>query len=231
MTRCKSLIAILAITIVATALATAVTPQKAEAATLGARLHRVDSRLQQAKQHLQDAQAALAAALVGSTVALAPVAPAAAVPAAAGAAVPASAVASPVDQLKAKVIRAQREVRHWERVLRHLRSAYRTQRQMARWAHDGDWRKIIAVAAAKYHVNADGIYRMMIRESNGQRFAGASSSYKGLFQYYPGTWAGSWNPYRGAGILDPVAQIFATCYAVHRGMGPQMWTTTYSSQY
>jgi soluble lytic murein transglycosylase-like protein len=222
-TRCKSLIAILAIAIVATALATAVTPQKAEAATLGARLHRVDSKLQQARQRLQDAQAALAAALVGSTVAQAPAALAAA-PAA-------STVASPLDQLKAKVVRAQREVRHWERVLRHLRSAFRTRRQLARWAHNGDWRSIIVVAAAKYHVSADGIYRMMIRESNGQRFAGASSAYKGLFQYYTGTWAASWNPYRGASILDPVAQIFATCYAVHRGMGPQMWTTTYSSQY
>jgi len=223
-TRCKSLIAILAITIVATALATAVTPQKTEAATLGARLHRVDSRLQQARQRLQDVQAALAAALVGSTVATAPVAPAAAAPAS-------SPATAPVDQLKAKVIRAQREVRHWERVLRHLRSACRAQRQLARWAHQSDWRRIIAVAAAKYHVNADGIYRMMIRESNGQRSAGASGSFKGLFQYYSGTWAGSWNPYRGASILDPVAQIFATCYAVHRGMGPQMWTTTYSSQY
>ena len=226
MTRCQSLIAILAITIVATALATAVTPQKAEAATLSSRMHRVDLRLQQAKQRLQDAQAALAAALVGSTVT-----PAAAVAAPAAAAPTASAAASPVDQLKAKVIKAQREVRHWERVLRHLRSAYRTQRQMARWARQSDWRPIIAAAAAKYHVNADGIYRMMIRESNGQRYAGASGSYKGLFQYYPGTWAASWNPYRGASIFDPIAQIYATCYAVHRGMGPQMWTTTFSSQY
>jgi len=224
-TRCQSLIAILAITIVATALATAVTPQKAEAATLSARLHRVDSRLQRARQRLQDAQAALAAALVGSTAPTAPVAPAA------SAAAAASSTTTTVDQLKAQVARAQRLVRRWERILRHLRSAYHTQRQMARWAHKGAWRPIIAVAAAKYHVNADGIYRMMIRESNGQRFAGASSSYKGLFQYYTGTWASSWNPYRGASILDPVAQIFATCYAVHRGMGPQMWTTTYSSQY
>lgn len=231
MTRCKSLIAILAITIVATALATAVTPHEAEAATLSFRLQRVDLRLQQARQRLQDAQAALAAALVGSTVVTAPAAPAAAGPAAFTAAAPSPAAASPVDQLKARVTKAQREVRHWERVLRHLRSAYHAQRQMARWVQQNDWRPIITAAAAKYHVNADGIYRMMIRESNGQRNAGASSSYKGLFQYYTGTWAASWNPYRGASILDPVAQIYATCYAVHRGMGPQMWTTTYSSQY
>lgn len=231
MTRCKSLIAILAITIVATALATAVTPQKAEAATLSSRMHSVDLRLQQAKQRLLDAQAALAAALVGSTVATAPAAPAAAAPAASSAAVPASVATSPVDQLKAQGARAQRQVRRWEKVLRHLRSAFHTQRQMASWAHSGNWRPIIAAAAAKYHVSAAGIYRMMIRESNGQRFAGASSSFKGLFQYYTGTWAASWNPYRGASIYDPVAQIFATCYAVHRGMGPQMWTTTYSSQY
>ncbi len=224
MTRCKSWIAIVALLIVATALATAATPQKAEAATLSARLHRVDSRLQQAKQRLQDAQAALAAALAGSAVATTP-----------ATAAPMTSAAAPgmttVDQLKASVVKAQRRVHHWERLLRRLRSAYRTQRQLARWAHQGRWRPIIAMAAAKYHVNAGGIYRMMVRESNGQRRAGASSSYKGLFQYYTGTWAASWNPWRRASIYDPVAQIFATCFAVHKGMGPQMWTTTYSSQY
>ena len=141
------------------------------------------------------------------------------------------AAAPSVDQLKAKVAAAQHQVHHWQKLLNRLKAAYRTQRQLARWAHQGDWRRIIAVAAAKYHVNAGGIYRMMIRESNGQRFAGASSSYKGLFQYYTGTWDASWNPWRGSSIFDPVAQIFATCYAVHRGMGPQMWTTTYASQY
>ena len=42
---------------------------------------------------------------------------------------------------------------------------------------------IIEVAAAKYHVSAAGMYRMMMRESGGQRFAGSSSAFKGLFQY------------------------------------------------
>jgi hypothetical protein len=224
-TRCKSLIAILAVLIVATALATAVTPQKAEAATLSTRLHRVDSRLQQAKQRLQDAQAALAAALTGSTIAAAPAAQATPAAQAVPAAVPS------LDQLKVAVEKAQHQVRHWERLLQRLKSAYRTQRQLTRWARQSNWRPIIAMAAAKYHVSAAGIYRMMLRESNGQRLAGASSSYKGLFQYYTGTWAASWNPWRGSSIFDPVAQIFATCYAVHRGMGASMWTTTYASQY
>jgi hypothetical protein len=218
-TRCKSWIAIVALLIVATAVAAAAAPQKADAASLRARLHRVDSRLQQARQRLQDAQAALTAALAGPPLAAAPAAQA-------------SPSATPsLDQLKAQVARAERLVRRWERVFRRLQSAYRTERRLARWARTGRWRSIIAVAAAKYHVNAAGIYRMMVRESNGQRFAGAGTSFKGLFQYYTGTWAGSWNPWRSASIYDPVAQIFATCYAVHRGMGPQMWTTTYALRY
>ena len=67
---------------------------------------------------------------------------------------------------------------------------------MAEWERRGKWMPIIKIAAAKYHVKADGMYRMMMRESGGQRYAGASSPYKGLFQYWTGTWAASWNPYR-----------------------------------
>ena len=45
--------------------------------------------------------------------------------------------------------------------------------------------------------------------------------YKGLFQYYPATWSGSWNPWRRHSIFDGWAQIRATAYALSRGMGAQ----------
>jgi hypothetical protein len=75
------------------------------------------------------------------------------------------------------------------------------------------------------------MYRMMMRESGGQRYAGSSGSFKGLFQYCSGTWTASWNPYRSDSIYDGSSQIFATAYAISKGMGPQMWTTTFASQY
>ena len=69
------------------------------------------------------------------------------------------------------------------------------------------------------------MYRMMMRESGGRRYAG--STFKGLFQYHPGTWTASWNPWRHDSIYDGSSQIFATAYAVHRGWGPRMWPNTY----
>jgi hypothetical protein len=75
------------------------------------------------------------------------------------------------------------------------------------------------------------MYRMMMRESGGQRFAGSGTAFKGLFQYHIGTWAASWNPWRHDDIYDGSSQIFATAYAIHKGMGPSMWTTTFASQY
>ena len=102
---------------------------------------------------------------------------------------------------------------------------------MAMWERRGKWMPIIEMAAAKYHVKADGMYRMMMRESGGQRYAGASGAYKGLFQYWTGTWSASWNPWRHDSIYDGSSQIYATAYAISKGMGPQMWTTTWASQY
>ena len=87
---------------------------------------------------------------------------------------------------------------------------------MATWERRGKWMPIIEIAAAKYHVKADGMYRMMMRESGGQRYAGASCAFKGLFQYWTGTWAASWNPWRHDSIYDGSSQIFATAYAITR---------------
>ena len=56
---------------------------------------------------------------------------------------------------------------------------------------------------------------------------GRQRTYKGLFQYYPSTWAGSWNPWRHESIYNGWAQIRATAYALSRGMGPSQWPNTY----
>ena len=90
---------------------------------------------------------------------------------------------------------------------------------------------IIKIAAAKYDVKADGVFRIMMRESGGDARAGAGSQFKGLFQYWTETWKNEWNPWRKDSIYDGTSQIFATAYAIHKGMGPQMWTTTFATQY
>jgi hypothetical protein len=66
---------------------------------------------------------------------------------------------------------------------------------------------------------------MMMLESGGRRTVGGM--FKGLFQYYPSTWAGSWNPWRHESIYNGWAQIRATAYALSRGMGPGHWPNTY----
>jgi len=205
-------------------------PQAAAATSVASKLTAAKQELRDARQRLRTAEAALAAA-------------SAAAGQSAGekesAATPApspspSAIAEPdvdVRELTARVARARRVVRAWEKRVRRLAARYLTERQMAVWERRGDWMPIIEIAAAKYRVKADGIYRMMMRESGGNRFAGSSSAFKGLFQYWTGTWAATWNPWRRASIYDGSAQIFATCYAVSKGFGPRMWTTTFASQY
>ena len=232
MSRWKNWIAVAAILIIATALAVASVPQRADAATLKGKLRHAKVALHNSKDRLTAAEAALAAAVavdtgLASSGAAAGIA-AAAVPAATSTVAPA---APSVDQLKARVSKARHAVRLWGLRVRALAKQYRQQCQMASWESNRQWMPIIEVAAARYHVNADGIYRMMMRESGGQQFAGSSTSFKGLFQYYTGTWNASWNPWRQDNIYDASSQIFATAYAIHRGMGPQMWTTTFASQY
>ena len=122
-------------------------------------------------------------------------------------------------------------MRIWKLRVHRLARQYRFRLRMAEWERRGQWMPIIRVAAARYHVSAGGMYRMMMRESGGQRYAGSSSAFKGLFQYHTGTWAAGWNPYRHDSIYDGSSQIFATAYAISRGMGRQMWTTTFASQY
>ena len=239
MRRSKSWIAIVAIIIVATALAAIALPQKAEAASLKGKLERRQARpapvgppphrrreapgrgrrrrhgprsRHRPRRHADPDAATPTPDRRTPTAAATPATPT-------------------VDELKARVAKARRAVHIWKQRVHRLAKQYRFQLKMAEWERRGKWMPIIKVAAAKYHVKADGMYRMMMRESGGQRYAGASSAYKGLFQYWTGTWSASWNPYRGDSIYDGSSQIFATACAISKGMGPQMWTTTFASQY
>jgi hypothetical protein len=232
--RCKSWIAIVVVLIIATALAAVALPQKADAASLKSQLRNAKRALDHSKDRLQSAQAALAAA-VTVTVDPAALGTTTTDPAASPASTPSPAAtpepAPTVEELKAKVAKARKAVRVWKYRVRRLARQYRLQQNMAKWERRHQWMKIMEVAAAKYHVKADGMYRMMMRESGGQRYAGADGAFKGLFQYWTGTWAASWNPWRHDSIYDGSSQIFATAYAIHKGMGPQMWTSTFASQY
>ena len=235
----KSWIALAALLIIATALVAAALPERAEAATLRGKLRAAKHSLRESRQRLARAQAALAAALVAEPVAAVTTGetadPVAAVTTGETAdpvtPSPAPTVAPPLEELRARVAAKRRAVKRWKLRVQRLAKQYRRQQRIAEWERRGNWLPIIKIAAAKYHVNAAGIHRMMMRESGGQRYAGSNTAFKGLFQYWTGTWSASWNPWRRDSIYDGSSQIYATCYAVSRGMGPQMWTTTFASQY
>jgi hypothetical protein len=90
----------------------------------------------------------------------------------------------------------------------------------------GPWWPLIKSAAAANGVWAEGLYRLMLAESGGSATACNGVDY-GLFQYAPGTWKGSWNPWSSAPILDGGAQIKATALAIRLGHGPSWWPCTY----
>jgi hypothetical protein len=184
------------------------------------RLRIAQRELDKANHRLDDAKAALEAAQAAQDAD--PNAPTGA----------ATAAAPPdVAHLQAEVDEARKDVREWERQVERLAAAVKQEEDIAAWEQKGEWMPIIKIAAAKYDVKADGIYRMMMRESGGDARAGSSSQFKGLFQYWTETWKNEWNPWRKDSIYDGSSQIFATAYAIHKGMGPQMWTTTFATQY
>jgi hypothetical protein len=227
--RCKIWFAVVATLIMASAVGAAALPAKAEAASTKSKLRTAKVILRKSKVRLKTAQAALAAvgegALGASTTGPTPSATPTPTP------TPTADPAPTVEELEARVAKARRAVRVWTKRVVKLTRRYRLEQSLIRWEKQHRWRKIIEVAAARYHVRADGMYRMMMRESGGRQYAGSSTPFKGLFQYWTGTWAASWNPWRRDNIYDGSSQIFATAYAIHKGMGPQMWTTTFASQY
>lgn len=126
---------------------------------------------------------------------------------------------------QARKARVRKLERKWAAKVHDLKKRIRTLKQIADWNRRGKWKPLIQIACKKYGVSAGGLHRMMILESGGRRAVG--STYKGLFQYCPSTWAGSWNPWRRESIYDGWAQIRATAYAISRGMGPSQWPNTY----
>lgn len=205
------------------ALALAVAAPAAHAdLSLTARLHNAQRALRDADARLDAAQAALDAALAGE-----------ATPSGGSGDDPQVTTAPPADvqALQAEVDKAAADVAFWQKRVRRLTARVRQEKQIAAWESRGDWMPIINVAAGRYHVKAAGMYRMMLRESGGQARAGAGTPFRGLYQYWTGTWAADWNPWRHDCIFDGSSQIFATAYAISKGLGPQFWTTTFASQY
>jgi hypothetical protein len=133
--------------------------------------------------------------------------------------------AKEVATLRTRLAAAKRVAHRWDVRVRQLKQRIRRLRQIAEWNRRGKWKPLIEIAGKKYGVSASGLHRMMMLESGGSRTIG--TTYKGLFQYYPSTWSGSWNPWRHESIYNGWAQIRATAYAISRGMGPSQWPNTY----
>ncbi len=114
---------------------------------------------------------------------------------------------------------------HWTAKVDQVRKRLQRREQIARWNRQGIWWPLIRIAGEKYGVSPAGLKRMMILESGGRSRLGGT--YIGLFQYHPSTWRGTWNPWRRLSIYDGWAQIRATAYALHKGMGPSQWPNTY----
>lgn len=93
----------------------------------------------------------------------------------------------------------------------------------------GGWWSVIKDAGAANGISADGLYRLMMIESGGNAsiVGGSGGRFCGLFQYFPGTWKASWNPWRGESIFSGTAQIKATALAIKMGKGPFWWCPSY----
>jgi soluble lytic murein transglycosylase-like protein len=78
----------------------------------------------------------------------------------------------------------------------------------------GQWGPELVEAAAVYGQNAAELYRVMQCESKGDPYADNGVN-KGLFQFHPGTFAGT--PYGDASIYDGPSQIFAAAWMWSQG--------------
>ena len=81
-------------------------------------------------------------------------------------------------------------------------------------AQFGQWGPDLVEAAAAYGQNPATLYRVMICESGGDPNAD-NGICKGLFQFNPGTWAGT--PYGGDNIFDGHAQAMAAAWMFAQG--------------
>lgn len=81
-------------------------------------------------------------------------------------------------------------------------------------ARYGEWGPYLLEAAETYGQDPDSLYRVMSCESGGDPNADNGVN-KGLFQFHPGTWAGT--PFGGASIYDGREQIMATAWMWSQG--------------
>ena len=84
----------------------------------------------------------------------------------------------------------------------------------------GEWGPDLVDAAEMYGQDPADLYRVMICESKGDSNAD-NGVCKGLFQFNPGTWAGT--PYGGESIYDGHAQIKAAAWMWSQGRKGE-WT-------
>lgn len=84
----------------------------------------------------------------------------------------------------------------------------------------GSWGPDLVAAAEMYGQDPAALYRTMICESGGDPYADNGVS-KGLFQFNPGTFAGT--PYSGSSIFDGASQIYAAAWMWSQGRRGE-WT-------
>lgn len=80
---------------------------------------------------------------------------------------------------------------------------------------NGDWYKVIVLAAKKYGVSASDLYRVMMCESNGNQRAYNASGASGLFQFMPSTWRST--PYGSYSIWNGEKQCYAAAWMFSQG--------------
>lgn len=78
----------------------------------------------------------------------------------------------------------------------------------------GSWGPDLVAAAEMYGQDPAALYRTMICESGGDPYAD-NGVCKGLFQFDPGTFAGT--PYSGSSIFDGKSQIYAAAWMWAQG--------------
>lgn len=238
MHRCKTLLSLFILLTVVSTTVLAFSGSEAQATTLQARLKVARQALSAAKVRLAKAQADLLALMAGQPIATAATSPtptpapstsAVADPAlSATAATPTAVDPVLLAALQAAFNKAHHKVKVYAALVTRLAKAVRVDNTLTHWERTGNWYPLVRYLAAPYHVNATSLYRMLMLESGGRTFArGGGGRFLGLFQYYPGTWRGGWNPCRSASIFNARAQIRATAAAIRRGFGPHWWPRTY----
>ena len=113
----------------------------------------------------------------------------------------------------------------WQSKLESARVVYVVQKEGERKRAEaiesfGEWGPDLVEAAEAYGQDPASLYRVMICESKGDSNAD-NGVCKGLFQFNPGTWAGT--PFGGQSIYDGQAQIKAAAWMWSQGRQGE-WT-------